>query len=391
MSGRSERFESGGAGTVRWLGVPRAARTVLAGVAGASVCVLLAGTAASGAVRAAAAPVTTAVPVTTAITSARTTGNTVPVPGTVFQTGFETGTTEGFVTTTSNVGVLVSTAAARTGSYGLVVNGINGYGQGAQKTLPGTLAAGYYGVTAMVRLPNGTAQDMQITVSGANPLQAGISRATSAGWVQLTTYFNVATPGSVSLRIESVAHCSDAPAVPLPFWLDDITVSGYGTVPVPFPLLPTPSCPLNGSPTSTTATSPVTTTTSRPVTTTTSRPVTTTTAARICRVVYSLPARWAGGIQGNIGVTNISSTAWNGWVLTWTVPSGEQIQQVWGAGAVTISGAAVKVVNPPWASVVPPGGTVNLGFLAAWSGAGYPPVPVDFAVNGQPCEEIAAA
>jgi sugar phosphate permease len=101
-------------------------------------------------------------------------------------------------------------------------------------------------------------------------------------------------------------------------------------------------------------------------------------------VNYSLAGSWPGGFQGGATITNNSTTAVNGWTLTWTWPSsGEVITQLWD-GSVRQSGTTVTVTNASYnAAIGASGGTVNFGFLA--NDTGVTTAPSAFYLNGSVC------
>jgi hypothetical protein len=103
-----------------------------------------------------------------------------------------------------------------------------------------------------------------------------------------------------------------------------------------------------------------------------------------CAVHYSLAGSWPGGFQGGVTITNKSTSAVNGWTLTWTWPSaGEQITSMWNA-SYTQTGANVSTTNAGYdASIGANGGTVTFGFLG--NDSGTTPSPAAFYLNGAIC------
>jgi hypothetical protein len=101
-------------------------------------------------------------------------------------------------------------------------------------------------------------------------------------------------------------------------------------------------------------------------------------------VSYSLAGSWPGGFQGGVTITNNSSTAVDGWTLTWTWPSsGESITQMWDA-SYTQTGTAVSATNASYdATIGASGGTVTFGFLA--NDTGQTTAPAAFYLNGNVC------
>jgi hypothetical protein len=103
-----------------------------------------------------------------------------------------------------------------------------------------------------------------------------------------------------------------------------------------------------------------------------------------CAVHYAVTGNWSGGFQGAVTITNNSSTALNGWTLTWTFPnSGETITQMWNA-SYTQSGANVSATSASYnRSIGASGGTASFGFLGNDSGSAA--APAAFYLNGSIC------
>ena len=104
-------------------------------------------------------------------------------------------------------------------------------------------------------------------------------------------------------------------------------------------------------------------------------------AAAGCRVTYEVPSQWPGGFQANVGITNLGDPI-NGWRLTWTFPSGQNVTQVWNA-TITSSGAQVTATNVSYNAAIATNGSVSFGFLGSWAGANTN--PTSFALNGVTC------
>jgi len=360
-------------------GRPAAAALVAAAIAAALGIAVIAGSGPAGA--AVAVPGATGTPSVTVPPSPTATPSPTVTPGTVLQARFEDGTTDGVTGDPATVRVTPATGGS-TGNGSVAVTGLTGYSQGARIALPAGLPAGYYGAYASVRLPAADGplaplQDMRVLVTGAGvePLQTGVGRASDTAWRTLPTYFRISSPASgatVQLRVEPVASCSDAPAVPLPFSLDDISVNYIGTIPPPLPLLPTPTCPLGPSmSTSPTITPSVTPTVTPPPPT--------------CRVGYTVTTAWAGGFQGAVVVENLTSTRRDRWTLRWTFPAGQRLGTLWGAVG-SQSGSVVTVTGPAWHPALDPHTPVQFGFVATRTDGRTPvPVPVDLTLDGERC------
>jgi endoglucanase len=104
-------------------------------------------------------------------------------------------------------------------------------------------------------------------------------------------------------------------------------------------------------------------------------------AAAGCQVAYSTPSQWQGGFTANVAVTNLGDPV-NGWQLTWTWPSGQQVTHAWNA-TVTASGSQATATNASYNATIATNGTVSFGFNGSWSGSNTP--PTSFALNGVTC------
>ena len=104
-------------------------------------------------------------------------------------------------------------------------------------------------------------------------------------------------------------------------------------------------------------------------------------AAPDCQVDYAVPSQWQNGFTANVSVTNLGDRV-DGWRLTWTWPSGQQVTQAWNA-TVTSSGAQVTAANVGYNAVIEPNAKVSFGFNGSWSGTNT--APESFALNGVTC------
>ncbi|MFD5829700.1 cellulase family glycosylhydrolase [Lentzea sp. NPDC060358] len=104
-------------------------------------------------------------------------------------------------------------------------------------------------------------------------------------------------------------------------------------------------------------------------------------AAAGCKVDYAVPSQWQGGFTASVAVTNLGDRV-DGWRLTWTWPSGQQVTQAWNA-TVTSSGAQATAANVGYNAVIETNGTVSFGVNGSWSGANT--APTAFALNGVAC------
>lgn len=104
-----------------------------------------------------------------------------------------------------------------------------------------------------------------------------------------------------------------------------------------------------------------------------------------CTVEYTIANQWGNGFQGNVVITNNSSSALSGWTLIWTFEGSEQLSSGWNADFAS-SGQTVTVSNPAshWnGTIAANGGTATFGFQGTHSGTVI--IPSTFTLNGEAC------
>ncbi|MDC7122056.1 cellulose-binding domain-containing protein, partial [Cellulomonas fimi] len=117
-------------------------------------------------------------------------------------------------------------------------------------------------------------------------------------------------------------------------------------------------------------------------TTPTPTPTTTpTTPVGACQVVYGVN-QWNTGFTANVVIKNTSSSALNGWTLTFAFPSGQTITQAW-SSVSSQSGSQVTLRNAAWNGSIAPGGSTQIGFNGAHNGTNT--APSAFSLNGTAC------
>ena len=120
---------------------------------------------------------------------------------------------------------------------------------------------------------------------------------------------------------------------------------------------------------------------SPPLTITTGSPPTSTCTVRLANV-----SDWSSGFVGGIDITNTGGAALNGWTLSYTWPTGrQQLTSGWN-GTWTQTAAAVTVTNADFNRTIAPNATVNVGFVAGYSGPNIPPTA--FTLNGTVCTTV---
>lgn len=104
-------------------------------------------------------------------------------------------------------------------------------------------------------------------------------------------------------------------------------------------------------------------------------PSPTTAGAGGCSAAYSLVSSWSSGFQGQVVITNTGSSTLNGWIISWTYPGNQDLNDLWN-GSYTQSGEAVKVTPESYDSSIAPGGTVTVGFTGTFTGNDTAPASV---------------
>jgi lysophospholipase L1-like esterase len=94
-----------------------------------------------------------------------------------------------------------------------------------------------------------------------------------------------------------------------------------------------------------------------------------------CGATYRVVSSWQGGQQGEVTVTNTSSTPVSGWTVTGVPSGGARITQVWNGNLTTAADGTVKVTDMAWNGTLAPGANVTFGLIATTTGSsGTPPV-----------------
>jgi acetylxylan esterase len=100
-----------------------------------------------------------------------------------------------------------------------------------------------------------------------------------------------------------------------------------------------------------------------------------------CHVTY-VPNQWPGGFTANVTIANNSSSAINGWTLTFTFPGDQKLTNAWSA-TYTQSGENVTLQNVSYNPTIPAGGNTSIGFQGTWTSNDTS--PSSFTLNGTPC------
>jgi poly(3-hydroxybutyrate) depolymerase len=100
-----------------------------------------------------------------------------------------------------------------------------------------------------------------------------------------------------------------------------------------------------------------------------------------CRVAATVNS-WNTGLTEDLTITNTSTTAVNGWTLSFTLPGGQSITSGWNATYAPTSGT-VAARNVGYNTTIAPGASVAIGFQATHTGNAAR--PASFALNGATC------
>lgn len=93
-----------------------------------------------------------------------------------------------------------------------------------------------------------------------------------------------------------------------------------------------------------------------------------------CVAQYAVTNTWPGGFQAQVTVTGSGDAPVTGWHVTWSLPDGQTINQIWN-GVLTQQGGSVTVANESYNATVPANGSISFGFLGGFSGtSAAPPV-----------------
>ncbi|WP_206784977.1 serine/threonine-protein kinase [Amycolatopsis sp. MtRt-6] len=92
-----------------------------------------------------------------------------------------------------------------------------------------------------------------------------------------------------------------------------------------------------------------------------------------CTARYEVVSAWPGGAQAQVTVRNDRPTRLTGWIVTWVLPGGAGIRDLWN-GTLTQRGSAVTVTDAGWNALVEPAGSASFGLNQDIT-AGLPAVP----------------
>jgi len=93
-----------------------------------------------------------------------------------------------------------------------------------------------------------------------------------------------------------------------------------------------------------------------------------------CTARYEVTSSWPGGAQATVTVHNDQPTRLTGWVVTWNLPGGTDVRDLWN-GTITRQGSRVTVTDAGWNALIEATATTSFG-LNQLITTGGPEVPV---------------
>ena len=102
-------------------------------------------------------------------------------------------------------------------------------------------------------------------------------------------------------------------------------------------------------------------------------------------MTYAISNQWQDGFTADLTIRNTTTSAINGWTLTWTFTGNQQITNMWNA-VRTQTGQQVSAADAGWNRTIAAGGTAAFGFQASFSGSNAK--PTTFRLNGSTCAVV---
>ncbi len=87
-----------------------------------------------------------------------------------------------------------------------------------------------------------------------------------------------------------------------------------------------------------------------------------------CTATRRTTGSWSGGYQSEVTVTNSGNVPMLGWMVNWTLASGQKVDSLWN-GAATYTGQDVMVHNAGWNGSLSPGQSTTFGYVVTGANA----------------------
>ncbi len=94
-----------------------------------------------------------------------------------------------------------------------------------------------------------------------------------------------------------------------------------------------------------------------------------------CKASYTITNSWPGGFQGQVTVTNPTTSTINSWTTSWSAPDGETISSAWN-GTVSQAGSLVTVKSATWNGQLAPKASTSFGFTANYNSTPVVPASI---------------
>ena len=82
-----------------------------------------------------------------------------------------------------------------------------------------------------------------------------------------------------------------------------------------------------------------------------------------CSASYAVTSSWPGGFQGQVTITNPTTSTINSWTASWDLPDGETISSAWN-GTLSQAGSLATVKSASWNGQLAPNASTTFGFTA---------------------------
>ncbi|PJI10446.1 MULTISPECIES: cellulose binding domain-containing protein [Clostridium] len=97
----------------------------------------------------------------------------------------------------------------------------------------------------------------------------------------------------------------------------------------------------------------------------------------------SVASNWGSGASINVTIKNNGTTPINGWNLSWTLPNGQTVTNMWNGSYKMGANNAITVSSLPYNAVIAPNSTQSFGFNISYNGTFS--APTAYKLNGVDC------